>query len=73
VRIVQGDTSPQALATVLRDWIGRGSIIAIGLFCAGIREPKDLIKYGLSGAAAIELFVLLHTLRFNGKPQEKQV
>lgn len=71
VRIVQGDTSPQAFAIVLRDWVLRGGIIGIGLFCAGVRKPEDLIKYGLSGAAAIELFVLIHTLRYNNaKPQE---
>lgn len=67
IRLVHGDTSPGAVAMVLRDLVLRAGIIGLGLFFAGIRKPEDLIKYGLSGAMAIETFVFLHTLRYNGK------
>lgn len=37
--------------------LGRAVLLGVGLAVAGARD-KDLVKYSLAGAAAIELFVL---------------
>lgn len=57
-RLVQGDVS--ALPVVAGHMLGRAAIIGVGCYLAGFRS-RDLVVASLSGAAAIELAVLLFT------------
>lgn len=59
--LVSGDFS--ALPTVALHLAGRGAIIGLGVAVfSGERDVGRLVKVGLAGSAAIELFVLLHEL-----------
>ncbi|MCB9639075.1 MAG: hypothetical protein H6727_09300 [Myxococcales bacterium] len=54
--VVRGE--PWGWAYVARDLSLRASIIGVGLFLAGEREPASLAKKSFAGAAAIEVAVL---------------
>ncbi len=46
--------------------LGRSVLVGVGLYLAGARD-KDLVKYSLAGAAAIEAFVLGYAWMNRGK------
>ena len=54
-KLMKGDI--KALPTATLHWLGRSSLIGIGLYVGGLRG-KVLVKNALLGGAAIELFVL---------------
>jgi len=65
--LVQGDFS--ALPMVALHLVGRAAIIGAGLaLIPAARKPSVLIGGSLLGAAAIEIFVLIHELS-NGNRQ----
>jgi hypothetical protein len=51
-----------ALPKVLLHTTVRGGLIGLGLYAAGMRGAKNLVKFGLAGAVGIEVFVLLWAL-----------
>lgn len=51
---------PRGGAKVVFDWVARSVLVGVGMYAAGARG-RDLVKYSVSGAAGIELFVLLYT------------
>jgi hypothetical protein len=55
--LVGGDVG--ALPKVLLHTTVRGGLIGLGLYAAGMRGAKNLVKFGLAGAVGIEVFVLL--------------
>lgn len=54
--VVRGE--PWGWAYAARDLTLRASVIGVGLWLAGEREPAPLAKKALAGAAAIEVVVL---------------
>ena len=58
--LVAGDFS--AAPMVAAHLVGRAGMIAVGMAIVGERDGVKLIKYGLAGAAVVELFVLIHEL-----------
>lgn len=58
--LVHGDAG--ALPKVIFHTTIRAGLIAIAMYAAGMRSPKDLVKYSTAGAVGIEAFVLLWAL-----------
>lgn len=54
--VVRGE--PWGWAYVARDLTLRASVIGVGLWLAGEREPAQLAKKAFAGASAIEVVVL---------------
>ncbi len=54
-RLVGGDLT--ALPNLARDLLGRAALAGLGIWALGAK-PGDAVKYGLAGAASIEVFVL---------------
>lgn len=52
---------PGALGEVAMSMAFRAALISVGLYAAGIREDKTLVKGAAFGAMAIEAFVLGYT------------
>lgn len=48
---------PGSTGRLVVHYLGRSAIVGLGLFLVGVRG-KDLVKYSLVGAGAIEVFVL---------------
>lgn len=64
IRIVNGDRSLPTLSLAARDWFFRALLIAIGLRMAGVKGRK-LVVASTGGAAAIDGFIVIHTLWHN--------
>jgi hypothetical protein len=58
--LVAGDLS--AAPMVVAHLLGRAGLIAVGMAIVGERDGVRLIKYGVAGAAVVELFVVIHEL-----------
>lgn len=58
-RLVAGDM--KALPNLARDLIGRAALVGVGCKIAGA-SWTETVKYGLSGALAIEAFVMSYAL-----------
>lgn len=56
-QLVGGDVG--ALPKVVFHTTVRGGLVGLGLYAAGMRGARNLIKFGLAGAVGIEVFVLL--------------
>jgi hypothetical protein len=65
--LVGGDIT--AAPTVVFHLLGRAAIIAAGMGIAGERDAKRLVVGSLAGSTAIELFVLIHELTNQARPQ----
>lgn len=60
-QLVAGDVSGGLPKVVLHTAV-RGGLVGLGLYAAGMRGAKNLVKFGLAGAVGIEVFVLLWAL-----------
>lgn len=56
-RLMHGDVG--AFPYLLRDLVGRAALVGIGVRLAGA-SWRDAAKYGVTGAASIEVFVLAY-------------
>lgn len=49
---------PGALPRVIWHTALRSALVGVGLSVAGMRDPRDLVRYSIAGALGIEAFVL---------------
>lgn len=68
-QLVAGDVG--ALPKVVLHTVVRGALVGLGLYAAGMRGGKDLVKFGLAGAVGIEVFVLLWALYEKNQKEKK--
>lgn len=67
--VYRGD--PTAMERVGLGVLTRALFVGAGLALAGMKDPKDLVKYSLAGSLGVEAFVFGWVWANRGRPPER--